>query len=138
MVGGHKQDRSIYNVLSELSSSTLRNESIMILLAIALKENYRIISADIVGAYLNAKMKRDIYMKINRFETNILCQLNNDYKKFVNKDDNCIYVKLIKALYGCIESAKLFYELLRDTLVSKFIHWTNVSFYMKITKTKYS
>ena len=99
-----------------MSSSTVRNESIMMLLAIALKENYRIISADIVGAYLNAKMKRDIYMKINRFETNILCQLNNDYKKFVNKDDNCIYVKLIKALYGCIESAKLFYELLRDTL----------------------
>jgi hypothetical protein len=102
--GGHRQDKSIYDILKELSSATIKSESIMLILTLALMNNDKILSADIVGAYLNAFMERAVYMKFNKFETKLLCELNNNLIKFVNKEDGCMYVKLIKALYGCVES----------------------------------
>jgi hypothetical protein len=115
--GGHRQDKSVYDILKELSSSTIKSESIMLIFTLALMNNDFILSADIVGAYLNAFMERDVYMKFNKFESKLLCELNNDLVKFINEDDHCLYVKLVKALYGCVESAKLFYNLLKKVLL---------------------
>ena len=39
-----------------------------------------------------------------------------EYKKFIMKDDN-IVVKLDKALHGCIESAKLWYQHLKGAWI---------------------
>jgi len=115
--GGHRQDKSVYDILKELSSSTIKNESIMLLFTLSLMNNDIILSADIVGAYLNAFMERDVYMKFNKFESKLLCELNNNLIKFINEEDQCLYVKLVKALYGCVESAKLFYNLLKKILL---------------------
>jgi hypothetical protein len=115
--GGHRQDKSVYDILKELSSSTIKNESIMLLFTLSLMNNDIILSADIVGAYLNAFMEKDVYMKFNKFESKLLCELNNKLIKFINEEDQCLYVKLVKALYGCVESAKLFYNLLKKILL---------------------
>jgi hypothetical protein len=89
----------------------------MLIFTLALMNNDIILSADIVGAYLNAFMERDVYMKFNKFESKLLCELNNNLIKFINEEDQCLYVKLVKALYGCVESAKLFYNLLKKILL---------------------
>ena len=45
----------------------------------------------------------------------MLCELVSEYKKYVMKEGRMV-VKLDKALNGCIESAKLWYQLLKGTL----------------------
>ena len=72
---------------------------------------------DVETAYLNAKMMDDkpVYMRIGPLVTAILAQLDTKYEKY--QDGNgAIIVKLDKALYGCVESAVLWYKDLRATL----------------------
>ena len=42
----------------------------------------------------------------------IMCQANAKYKKFVSYENGkkVLYMKLLKALYGCIQSALLWYK----------------------------
>ena len=49
----------------------------------------------------------------------ILCERNPSYKKFVvqEKGGATLYMQLLKALYGCIKSALLWYELFSGTLI---------------------
>jgi hypothetical protein len=76
-------------------------------------------SADIVGAYLHAFMKKLIYMKFKKYESSILCKLDPSLTKYID-DDGCLNVQLIKALYGCVESARLFFDLLSSISIIKY------------------
>jgi hypothetical protein len=44
-------------------------------------------------------------------EADILCQVHTRYKEFV-----VLYLELLKALYGCVQSALLWYNLFTGTL----------------------
>ena len=117
VAGGHRQNKKVYDVLKELNSNTVKHESILIIFCIAISEHRIIVTADIVGAYLNALIEKDVYMKFDVYESELLCKMYPEFLQFMNADDNCLYVKLKKALYGCIESAKLFYLHLRKILI---------------------
>ena len=73
---------------------------------------------DIKGAYLNAKMKDDVHMKIVGKEVELFCEIDPTLAKYVTieKGKKVLYVKLDKALYGCVQSALLWYELYSNTL----------------------
>ena len=78
-------------------------------LTIAAAENRNVVTIDIAGAYLNASMSSIVaYIYFERALATMLCELVLDYKKYVIKDSRMV-VKLDNALYGCIESAKLWY-----------------------------
>ena len=115
--GGHKQDRDLYDK-SSTTSPTLSTETLFALAGIAARENRKVIVVDIGGAYLHADMDKDLFMKLDRMCTDILCQVDPSYKKFVLSDGTC-RVKLNKALYGFIESAKLWYDRARIFLETK-------------------
>jgi hypothetical protein len=74
--------------------------------------------ADIAGAYLNAYMKDFVVIKFTGNMVDILCDLNPSYKSFVVIENGVkvLYVRLVKALYGCVKSALLWYELFSETL----------------------
>lgn len=69
-------------------------------------KHYKISCHDVTAAYLNAFMPKHIlvFMRLSKEEL-----YPKKYSKFVGKD-GCIVVKLLRALYGCIESAKLWYD----------------------------
>ncbi len=48
-------------------------------------------------------------MRLNKYLTSVLTSIDKSYLKYVNDKGTCI-VKLKKALYGCVESAKLWYD----------------------------
>jgi hypothetical protein len=89
------------------------------LAAIAAKERRHVVVVDIASAYLNAKMDpgRKVRMRLEPKLATILCKIDAKYKAFLRKDGSLI-VRLTKALYGLIESAKLWYEDLKATLES--------------------
>jgi len=59
----------------------------------------------------------DVFMKLDANVSRLLVQ--RDPRKYADyvRPDGTIVVKLLKALYGCIESAKLWYETLQSCLV---------------------
>ncbi len=96
---------------------TVSLTTVFIILAIALMLEYFVVTADIAGAYLNARLKnKNLFMKIDPTLSAILVEMDSSYKACLLSDGS-IVVRLEKALYGCIESAKLWYELLSKTLL---------------------
>ena len=60
----------------------------------------------------------EVYMRLDGKMVDILCKLNQSYNEFrVNSEKgDYIVVNLDRALYGCVESAKLWYDDLKSTL----------------------
>eukprot|EP00957_Ditylum_brightwellii_P185969 14158582-Ditylum_brightwellii.AAC.2 len=83
------------------------------------KERY-MVTTDILGAYLNADMEDDVYMMLEGILAELLVkEAPQVYRKYVSVGKNnkpILYVKLQKALYGCLKSALLFYKVLRKDL----------------------
>jgi hypothetical protein len=75
-------------------------------------------TADVTGAYLHAKLKDFTLLRMEGESVDIMCDVNEEYKKFVCLENGkkVLYLKLQKALYGCVQSALLWYELFSGTL----------------------
>jgi hypothetical protein len=76
---------------------------------IAAEEARTVVTMDIGGAYLNGIMKEEVFMSLNKTVSDLLIQCQPKYKQFLRSDGTCV-VRLIKALYGCVESGKLWNE----------------------------
>ena len=114
--GGRQQDREMYD---DLSAPTVSTSSVFSILAVAAHEGRHIAVTDIGGAFLHADMTTgvNVYMRLDRVMTDMLVSAERKYKPYVD-DKGCLIVKLDKALYGCVESAALWYEHLAGTLKS--------------------
>ena len=114
MAGGDQQDRDLYD---DLSAPTVATSSVFTLLSIAAYERRSIAVVDISGAFLNANMTTGlpVHMRLDRNMSKIMIKLAPRYSQFADHK-GCIVVKLDKALYGCVESAALWYENLRASL----------------------
>ena len=117
VAGGHMQDRGLA-MFEDISSPTAQLPFIFMIAAIAAKERRHTRVIDIAGAYLNANISRhEILMELDPVMVDILVDIDPTYSEFV-RDNGTMVVKLEKALYGCIESAKLWYDLLSASLQS--------------------
>ena len=104
VAGGNEQDRSLYD---SVTSPTVGLSSLFMVIAIAASERRTCKVVDVTGAYLNALMGDVVvHMRIDGHLAVMLVKLRPEYRKFVNRDGSII-VRLNRALYGCIESAKL-------------------------------
>jgi hypothetical protein len=116
VAGGDGQDHSIYQE-SDISSPTCSLGALMMVAAIAAKERRHVCSIDIGGAYLNADMKADVFMRLDPKLASVLKMLDPTCGTFTEPRGSLI-VKLKKALYGCIESGKLWFDKLCEILTS--------------------
>ena len=90
----------------------------MCTLVIDAKERRDVASADVVCAYLSADMKDFVLLKLTGEAVDIMCSVDPIYQDFVAYEGNkkVLYLQLDKALYGCVQSAPLWYELFSSTL----------------------
>ena len=81
----------------------------MITLLVDAHERRDIATADVAGAYLLATMNDYTIVKISGKPTEIMCQVDPKYKKFVTREKGkpTLYLQLSEALYGCMQSALL-------------------------------
>ena len=86
--------------------------------AIAASESRHVTAVGIGGAYLNADMSSGVivYMRLDATMTELLTQISSDYENFTAADGTMV-VRLDKALYGCVESALLWFNHLKATLI---------------------
>lgn len=116
VAGGDQQDKELYD---NLSSPTVATQLVLTIAAIAAREGRIVETLDIPGAFLNASMPDDgvkVHVKLDRLMTSILLKIAPHYLPYVTADGT-IVVQLDKALYGCVESAKLWHDLLSEQLV---------------------
>ena len=75
-------------------------------------------SADVMGAYLDAELHDFTLIKFTDEVVDILCSMNPAWDKLViiENGTKVLYLRLLKALYGCAQSALLWYELFSTTL----------------------
>jgi hypothetical protein len=115
VAGGHMQDKNLYTT-SNTSSPTVSIDTLLMLLAIYGSNKSKIVTIDIVAAYLNCDIIKTVYMSLDKLMTSLIIKLDVSYLEYVDHN-GCVTVLLLKALYGLIESAKLFYDHLSHSLI---------------------
>ena len=86
---------------------------------VAAGECREVATVDIPGAYLHADMPSNcvVHMRLNKYLSKLMMQLNCDYANYLT-DDGTVIVRLDKGgSYGCVQSAKLWYDRLCDLLM---------------------
>jgi len=102
----------------ETASPTLSNDSAMLNLITAAIEGRDVAIADVAGAYLKADMNDFVLMKLEGVTVDIMLELDPGLEDFVAVENGkrVLYMQLMKALYGCLQSALLWYKLFSSTL----------------------
>ena len=111
-----------YTEKSDASSPTVSLEAMMLSCCVDAKEGRCVAVTDIPGAFLHADMNERIHMVMEGTVAEQVAKLEPTiYRKYVwhdKKGKPMLYVRLKKALYGTLQAALLFWQLLSDTLVS--------------------
>ena len=102
---GSTQEKHLY---TNNASPTIEPVAVKTILKIAQQENRRIGVIDVTGAYLHADMDEEVIMSFDPKVTSVLEKLDSSVSKFKRKDGS-LFVRLLKALYGCRQSGKLWY-----------------------------
>ena len=109
---GRKQRDKYSN--SDTTSPTVSTEAVLITSVIDALEGRDVAVVDIPGAYLSAEMDDEVFMIFRGIMAELMVAADPKlYRKYISYDNNgkaILYVRVKKALYGCLKSALLFYE----------------------------
>ena len=116
---GSKQ-RQFLGLYESVASPTISLEAILATLIIDAYEGRSIAVFDVPGAYLHAPMLEGkcVIMRIRGDFMDMMIQANEKYADFVKivKGKKALYLKVLRAIYGCIQSALLWYEMFSGKL----------------------
>ena len=116
---GSKQKRYLKEG-ENIASPTMSLEALISTLMIDAKEERYTVVFDVPGAYLHAEMPQDkhLILKLRGQFVDIMCKVNPEYTKHVRYEGKTkvLYLRILRAIYGCIESALLWYQLYSNTL----------------------
>jgi Reverse transcriptase (RNA-dependent DNA polymerase) len=103
---------------SETASPTVATDALMLTIMVDAHENRDVGTCDVAGAYLKVTMKDFVIMKFTGESVDILCEMNSEYCKYVCIENGVkvLYVRLLKAIYGCVKSVLLWYKMFSETL----------------------
>jgi hypothetical protein len=106
----------------DASAPTVAVESVMLSATIDAMEGRDVVTVDIPGAFMQADIDELVHVKLEGKIAEMLVKMDPKlYRKYV-KDENgktVLYVELLKALYGTLRAALLFWKL----LTRKLIQW---------------
>jgi hypothetical protein len=117
---GRKQ--RVYKTKEETSAPTVSVESLFLSCVIDAKENRKVFTCDIPGAFMQADIDEVIHVKLEGPLATLLTKVDPElYTKFLCKENgkDIMYVRLAKALYGTLQAAMLFWKDLSGYLVSE-------------------
>ena len=116
VAGGHMQDRNLYEE-SSISSPTVSVPAVLMVAALGADQGSTVFTIDFPGAYLNSNLTDSfIYMTLDSHVSQIYADLYPEARAFMSEGGR-ITVRLLKALYGLLESGRLWYENIRQALI---------------------
>jgi hypothetical protein len=104
-----------------VASPTVSTEANLSTLVIDAFEGRDVAVYDVPGAFLQSNIPHGkvLHMRLRDEFVDIMCQVNPDYIPFVitdKKGRKVLYIRILQAIYGCIESALLWYNFYVETL----------------------
>ena len=116
--GGDQQTHEEYS-RNEISSPTASITSLLIVASMAASEGRSVATADFSSAYLKAVMPEEhkVFVRVDPRMAAFLLKLRPQLREFV-RGDGSLVMRLKRALYGCIQSARLWYDTIKNTLES--------------------
>ena len=101
----------------------MSNEGFIATAVIDAKKGRDVGTADVPGAYLNAELPKEkrVILKLVGVFMEIMCKSNPEYDKYgaVEKGRKVLFLRVLRALYGCLESALLCYDDLYPTTLQQ-------------------
>jgi Reverse transcriptase (RNA-dependent DNA polymerase)/Zinc knuckle len=115
---GRKQ--RAYIPKEEASSPTVSTEAVFLTSVIDAREHRDVATVDVPGAFMQADMDDVVYMRLDGVMVDLLIEIDPSYNEFVTleKGKRVLYVRLVKALYGTLKAAMLFWKKLTGVLES--------------------
>ena len=108
-----KEDESV-------ASPTVSFEGLLATLVINAKENRKVNTFDVPGAFLQAPIPegKKVLLKLNGEFVDIMCRVNPEHLPNVRMEgrNKVLYMKVDRAIYGCIESALAWYNMFTEIL----------------------
>jgi len=114
---GRKQRETMSK--DEASSPTVAIESVFLSCVVDAEEKREVVVTDVPGAYLHADMDKEVHMCLTGKMAELLVRVKPElYRKYVEDHNGkkVLYVRLRKALYGCLKSGQLFWQHLSNVL----------------------
>ena len=102
----------VYKTKEETSSPTVALESVFLTSLIDAKERRKVVTVDVPGAFMQSDMDEVVHMRIDGDAAKLLLQVDQKrYEPFLTEEKGkpVLYVQLIKALYGTLQAAYLFW-----------------------------
>lgn len=111
----------------DASSPAVSTEAVLITSVIDAEEGRDVVTCDIPNAFIQADVNpmedgSKIIMKIRGALVDLLCKRDASYKEFVTieaKGNKVLYVHVMKAIYGMLMSALLFYQKWKKDLIAQ-------------------
>jgi hypothetical protein len=112
-----RPQRQLYTK-EETSLPTVSTDALMLSILVDALEQRDVATADVAGAYLHADMEDFTLLRMEGKSVDIMCSVCSEYSKCVvyKHGKKVLYLELLKALYGCVKSALLWYDLFSNTL----------------------
>ena len=116
---GRKQ--RLYKSKEETSSPTVRLESLFLSSMIDAKENQKVRTCDIPGAFMQADIDEQLFLKFDGDLVELLIPVELTYQPYITYEGRqpMIYTELDKALYGTLQAVLLFWQKLSIFLTEK-------------------
>ena len=115
---GRKQ--RAYIAKEEATAPTVSTEAVFLTTIIDALENREVAVLDVPGAFMQADIDELVHVRFTGEMVNMLLHIDYDkYKDYVmtERDDKVMYMELLKALYGTLCAARLFWEKLSKQLI---------------------
>jgi Reverse transcriptase (RNA-dependent DNA polymerase) len=119
-----RRKQRAYTDKEEATSPTIATEAVFLCAVIDAQERRNVAIVDVPGAFMQADMPEDetVHVRLTGIMVDILLDIDHDmYAPFVTYEgkDKVLYVELLKALYGTLRAARLFWE----KLSGKLLEW---------------
>ena len=117
---GRKQ--RLHTPKDDASSPTVATESVLLSCVIDAKECRDVATVDIPGAFMQGDQDETMHMRLEGTLAELLTKCDPKlYRQYVITENNkpVLYVELIKALYGTLRAALIFWR----KLTSKLVEW---------------
>lgn len=103
----------------DVSSPTATTTSVMTMAAVAAWEGRKVMTVDVGGAFLHADIKLAggelVHVELDEIMARFLLELDPSYQRYRTRRGT-ILVELDRALYGTIQAARCWYDLLSKEL----------------------
>ena len=103
----------LYTAEEDASLPTVSTGALLLTATIDAAEECHVATCNITGAFLKADMDNFVLISLHDAEIDALVQANPKYEQFVHQQQDgktVIYLELVKAMYGCLKSARLFWD----------------------------